>query len=381
MKIAVTVLMISVAALLALGMVMLYSIGMSGKGTYYLFQQLISFGLGLAACVIAACVDYRLHKKYAWLLFLIGLVLLALIWVPGLGVEAKGARRWLKLGSFQLQSSEVARLTTIIFLAWYAEKFQRQMPNLKRGIVIPSLLIAPILALIFIQPDRGSTVFLGAICGLMLLIAGARWRYLIPPVFLALVGLAVSLWLDPMRSERIYSWLNLEETRMGKGYQAYESMVAFGSGGWTGRGLGNSRQKFGAIPEHHTDFILPIIGEELGLVATLLVLAGYGLILWSGVYIALRASDAFGLMLASGITFSIGLQAFINIGVVTSALPNKGLPLPFISYGGSNLLVLMTALGLLLSIARRATPEAIEDLARPSADDAKNPFKLARNPA
>jgi cell division protein FtsW len=157
-----------------------------------------------------------------------------------------------------------------------------------------------------------------------------------------------------MRMRRIFSWLDLEETRSGVGYQAYQAMVAFGAGGWTGLGLGNGTQKLGFIPEHHTDFILSIIGEELGLVATLLVVVAFLAIVICGVCIAFRASDLFGMLLACGISFLIGIQAFINIGVVTSALPNKGLPLPFISYGGSSLVIMLTCVGLLLSVARRA---------------------------
>ena len=157
-----------------------------------------------------------------------------------------------------------------------------------------------------------------------------------------------------MRSERIYSWLHVEETRRDKGLQAYEAMVALGSGGLFGKGLGDGRQKLGFLPEHHTDFIFSIVGEELGLIATLLVAAAFVAIVFSGVHISINAADTFGLLLGTGITFLIGLQAFINIGVVTSALPNKGLPLPFISYGGSNLLMMLACVGLLLSIARQA---------------------------
>ena len=210
------------------------------------------------------------------------------------------------------------------------------------------------LGLIFIEPDRGTTILLATVTGLMLLIAGVRLKFIIPPIVLAVTALAFSLWRDPMRAKRLFSWLNLEETKEGVGYQAYQAMIALGSGGWFGLGLGNGRQKLGFVPEHHTDFILSIIGEELGLVATLGVVLGFVLIILCGVYIATHARDTFGTMLASGITFLIGLQAFINIGVVTSALPNKGLALPFISYGGSNLLAMLTCIGVLISVARQA---------------------------
>ncbi len=177
-----------------------------------------------------------------------------------------------------------------------------------------------------------------------------------------------------MRSARVYSWLHLEETKQAKGVQAYQAMVALGSGGITGKGLGDGRQKLGFVPEHHTDFIFSIIGEELGLIATLLVIAAFVVIVFCGIHIATSAADTFGLLLGSGITFLIGLQAFINIGVVTSALPNKGLPLPFISYGGSNLLITLICVGLLLSIARQAreTDSGIRDVL--PGKDRSNPF-------
>ena len=170
-------------------------------------------------------------------------------------------------------------------------------------------------------------------------------------------------------------WLELEQNKEGVGYQAYHAMIALGSGGWNGLGLGNGRQKLGFVPEHHTDFIFSIIGEELGLVATLLVILAFVIIAFCGLYIALRARDTFGTLLATGITLLISLQAAINIGVVTSALPNKGLPLPFISYGGSNLLAMLTCVGILLSIARQAMPAKISasDFVSKSND---NPFAV-----
>jgi cell division protein FtsW len=242
------------------------------------------------------------------------------------------------------------------------------MGTWKRGIVIPAVFIGLVLGLIFIEPDRGTTILLGSVSAVMLLLAGVRWKYILPPVVLAVGGLAVSLWHDPMRAKRIFSWLYLEENKSGVGYQAYQAMIALGAGGWTGLGLGNGRQKHGFVPEHHTDFIFSIIGEELGLIATLLVVLAFIAIVICGLIIAWNSRDTFGILLGSGITFLIGLQAFINIGVVTSALPNKGLPLPFISYGGSNLLIMLTSVGVLLSIARqvRAT-EALP--ARVRSDD------------
>jgi cell division protein FtsW len=353
MRLAVTILVFCVAALLALGMVMLYSSSMEQQGAQFLMMQLLWGGLGLVVGVAALLMDYRWLKKAAWPLLGLSVLLLALVLEHHVGRKINGARRWLVLGGFRFQPSELAKLALIIVLAWYGERYQRQMPAWKRGVLLPGCFIALVLGLVFIEPDRGTTVLLAGVSGTMLLLAGVRWRFILPPVVLGLTALGLSLRHDPMRTARIFGWLYLEEHKSGVGYQAYQAMLALGAGGWTGVGLGNGLQKYGFVPEHHTDFIFSMIGEELGLIATLLVVAAFVAILFSGIYIALQAPDTFGLLLGSGIAFLIGLQAFINIGVVTSVLPNKGLPLPFISYGGSNLLIMLTSVGILLSIARQ----------------------------
>jgi cell division protein FtsW len=355
MKVAVTMLVSCVAALLALGMVMLYSSSMAQVGTHYLVKQLLGCAIGMALCLMAAALDYRRLKKFAWPLFALAVVLLVLVFLPHIGIRRNGAARWLGYGKTSLfQPSEFAKLALIIALAWYCEWFQRQMPTLKRGMVIPGLFIGLVLVLVFKEPDVGNMLLMATVSGVLLLIGGIRLRYFLPPVLAGALAIGLFIYHNPMRSERIYSWLHLEETKQAKGVQAYQAMVALGSGGITGKGLGDGRQKLGFVPEHHTDFIFSIIGEELGLIATLLVIAAFVVIVFCGIYIAMNAADTFGLLLGSGITFLIGLQAFINIGVVTSALPNKGLPLPFISYGGSNLLIALVSVGLLLSIARHA---------------------------
>ena len=352
MRVAVTVLAFCVASLLALGMVMLYSSSMTQVGMQFLEMQLIWCGLGLVACMLGASFDYRALKKIAWPLLALAAFSLLLVFVPHLGHGSHGARRWVGFHGFFIQPSELAKLALIVALACYCEHFQRQMPTFKRGILVPGIFVGLILGLIFIEPDRGTTILLATVSAAMLLIAGVRWKFFIPPLLLGIAGLAVSLLHDPMRMRRIFSWLHPEESKDGVGYQAYEAMIALGSGGWFGLGLGNSRQKLGFVPEQWTDFILSIIGEELGLIATLLVVLAFLGIVICGLRIAFKARDTFGLLLALGLTLLIGLQAAINIGVATSALPNKGMPLPFISYGGSNLLVMLTCVGMLFSIAR-----------------------------
>jgi cell division protein FtsW len=358
MKLATTTLFFCVAALLSLGMVILYSSSTAQVGAHYLKMQLAWCALGLVGATVAASLNYQHLKKISLPLFVFALVLLVLVFVPPIGIKVKGAARWIGHGGIRFQPSELAKLALIIFLAHYGERFQRHMGTLGRGLVIPGIFIALILGMIFVEPDRGCTILLAAVSMAMLLVAGVRLKFLIPPAIAAVCALAFSLLNDPMRMRRILAWLHPEESKEGVGWQAYQAMVALGSGGWTGLGLGNGRQKLWFIPEHHTDFIFSIIGEELGLIATIAVVVIFILLVVCGIFISSRARDTFGLLLGSGITFMIGLQAFINIGVVTSTLPNKGMPLPFISYGGSNLMMMLVSVGLLLSVARQGIEPA-----------------------
>lgn len=358
MKTATTVVVFAVGALLSLGLVMLYSAGLqpgaAQGGARYLLMQLVWAGIGLAGCVTAVWLDYRWLKKLAWAFLGVAIVLLVLVLLPGIGSTRNGAQRWFDFGMASFQPSEAAKLALIMALARYGEQFQREMGRFWIGLIVPGMLVAVVLGLIFVEPDRGTTVLLAAVSGVMLLMAGVRWLYIVPPVILAAVGLAFSLLSDPVRRTRIMVWLNPEQHQEGVGWQSAQAIIALGSGGWTGLGLGNGRQKLGFVPEHHTDFILSVIGEELGLIATMSVVVLFVMLVIGGAYIAWNARDTFGALLAGGITFLIGLQAFINVGVVTAALPNKGLPLPFISYGGSNLLLMLVCIGILLSVARHA---------------------------
>jgi cell division protein FtsW len=389
MKVAVTTLAFCAAALLALGLVMVYSASqalvLNAKthtevGARMLQMQLLWCALGLLACGVAAILDYALLKKFAWPIFIGALVLLGLVFVPHLGHASHGAHRWITKFGFTLQPSEFAKIALIILLAWYCDRSQRKMDTFKRGIIFPSIIIASALGLIFIEPDRGTTILLASVSGMMLLVAGVRLHHLFVPALGGAVALTVSILHDPMRRNRIAAWLHPVTTVQGKEYlndaalQGQHAMIALGSGGVTGLGLGNGLQKLGYVPEIQTDFIFANIGEELGLIATLFVVVAFLLIAICGIYIALHARDNFGRLLATGITFLISLQAVINIGVVTSVLPNKGLALPFISSGGSNLLAMLACIGILFSIARHAPVR--EKKSEPAADHGHgdNPF-------
>lgn len=355
MKAATSFLLFAVLALLALGITMLVSASMGQKDAQYLIMQPVWAGVGLVALLVAASGDYRWLKKYWWAPAALAVVLLVAVLIPGIGAERKGASRWIRFGGFGMQPSEFAKIALIIAIAWYGERFQRHMSSFTRGVVIPGAFIGGYLFLIFKEPDVGSTLLLAGVSAVMLLVAGLRWRYVVPPLLIGLIGISIFVANDSIRSQRIYAWLHPVETRLDKGMQTYQSVAALGSGGLTGVGLGEGRQKHGFVPEHSTDFIFAVIGEELGLAATLSVLGAFMIIFACGVYIAWHAADTFGMLIATGIIFLIAMQVVINIGVVTGALPNKGLALPFLSYGGSNLVIMMGCVGLLINIGRHAT--------------------------
>ncbi len=354
MRLVTSILAFCVAALLSLGLVMLYSSSMGRTGASFPIMQTLWCGLGIVAAVVVARMDYRHLRLLAWPLYGLAVLALALVLVPGIGKAAYGARRWFVIQGQSFQPSELAKVGLIVLLAYYGERHQRAMPTWRRGLVVPGLLASVMLGLVFLEPDWGTTLLLGSVSGVMLLVAGVRWLHLVPIGVAGAGAFVYALLHDPTRLGRVLSWLNPEQTKDGVGFQSWQAMLALGSGGVTGTGLGNGIQKYGYVPQHLTDFIFAMLGEELGLVCTLGVLVAFVAILVCGASIAWNAREPFGMLLATGLTFLIGLQAFVNIGVVTSALPNKGLPLPFISRGGSNVLFMLTCVGLLLSIARQA---------------------------
>lgn len=321
-----------------------------------LFWAVAGIGLGIGAAMF----DYRRLKDVSWVIWLAAVVLLALVFVPGIGRRINGSNRWLNLGFANLQPSEFAKLAVIVVVAHYAEVNRRRMGGVLRGLFLPLLLVAPLLGLIVAEIDVGTTVLLVLVTAAMLLLAGSSVRWVAGAGVAFAAGIAALIYHNPVRFKRVLAFWNLEEHKAGIGYQVWQGIVALASGGWTGAGLGDGLQKLGFVPENQTDFILSIIGEELGLVATLGMVLTYLVVVGSGLYIASHARDRFGFLLGAGISLLIGFQAFINIAVVTSLLPNKGLPLPFVSYGGSSLLTMLVGVGLLLSVSRN-TEESVPE--------------------
>ena len=353
------ILCVAVAALVAIGLIMLASTSVwvedPDERYAHLKKQVMWTSIGVVAALFLGAMDYRILRKF-WLPILIGsCVLLSLCYVPGIGQEHYGERRWIKLPVLgQFQPSEIGKIAIIIGLAAWFAQYQAEARCFWRGFVLPGLILAVPTGLIFFEKDMGTAAAIGAAGFGVMFVAGTRWWLL---GITAAGGLGALSWLvrmDPERWERIMAFMDLEGTKLGAGLQQYRAMLAFGSGGMWGRGLGNGAEKHGYLPFAHTDFIFAMVGEELGLVATLGIVFCFVLITIMGISIALHAEDHFGRLLGFGLTAVIVIPALMNMGVTTAVLPNTGLPLPFVSYGGSNLVFTLAAVGMLVSLHRRA---------------------------
>lgn len=355
---AAIILLVVTLILVTVGIVMLFSTSSLqardkyGDSNYLLKRQLVWMTLGGVLCATMAATPYQKLRPLVVPALGAAVVLLIIVLIPHVGIKVSGARRWLGLGSIRLQPSEFAKLALIGWLAHYLAKEKRRIDQFKRGFVVPMAVVGFTSVIVLAEPDFGTTALMGSVSLALMFIAGVRLRYLLPTLLSAAVAFAVLILHNPVRLRRMMAFTDLEKYKAGPGYQVWQAMLAFGSGGINGLGLGNSRQKMFYLPEAHTDFIFPIVGEELGLIGALAVLACFAALVACGIVISLRAPDLFGQYLGLGTTVMIGLQTIINIGVVTAWLPTKGLALPFISYGGSNVMMNLVAIGVLLSIYR-----------------------------
>ena len=345
-----------VLLLASIGVIMVYSASSAisitkfGNNIFYLQKQSLFFLISLLSMILISFFPYKYFKFLAYLFLLISIVLLIIVQIPSIGIKAGGAYRWLRFGLFTFQPSEFTKFAFIIFLAYSLDKKQSMIKDFSVGF-IPHVIIFIILAiLIMMQPDFGSVIILGLITWGMMFIAGVRIIHLLIPLPFLIPFFYFFLFKVGYRMERIFAFLNPWEDPLNAGYQITHSLKAFGSGGIFGKGIGLSMQKLYYLPEPHTDFIFSVIGEELGLVGVFLILMLYSIILWRGINIASNCKNFFATLLAFGLTLNLGIQVIINIGVTLGVLPTKGLTLPFLSYGGTSLLVNMIAMGILMNI-------------------------------
>jgi cell division protein FtsW len=349
--------LVAVLGLMALGLVMVYSASAvaaqtrNGDGFYYLKRQLIAAAVGVTALLGMLQLGYKRLAPLAYPMLIGTFALLIAVLIPHIGFSAGGAQRWIHVPGISVQPAELAKLALVIYLAYSLAKKRDKVRTFSIGF-LPHCFVAGCMVLLCLrEPDFGTSVALVLVLFALLFAAGAKISYLVGSVLLALpVGYHLVAH-SPYRMKRLIAFMDPWAHRHDVGYQVAESLMSVGSGGLLGQGLGESRQKLFFLPEAHTDFIFSIVGEELGLMGTLLVLTLFGILIWRGIRATLNASDPFGAYLALGITVLFGFQSLVNIGVCMGVLPTKGLTLPFISYGGCSLVMCCAAAGILLSIS------------------------------
>ncbi len=360
MRTTTTLLVFSVVCLLGLGIVILTSTSalhaelLYGDPHFFLKRQSLWMILGIGVASFTAWFPYMYWRQLAIPLALISLVLLVMVLIPGIGVEIKGSSRWLRLGGINVQPSEFAKLALIVWLAWWMAMQKRRSQQIFRGWFVPLTVLGLFAVLILLEPDYGTTALLGVVGLLVMFMGGTRLGYLAVTGVVGAVGFGLMVAQNPVRRMRVLAFLEPEKYQSDEAYQLIQALYAFGLGGRSGVGLGDSLQKRHYLPEAHTDFIFAILGEELGFLSTIGVVLAFVVILVCGLNISRRAIDPFGRLLAFGITAMITLQAALNIAVVTGALPTKGIALPFISFGGSSMVTTMAMVGILLNVSRYA---------------------------
>ena len=326
----------------------------SGTFYFYTLRQLLLGGVaGFIGCLIATRIPYRFWRKAAVPLMIVSFFLLALLFIPQFSLTHGGARRWLSLGPINFQPSELLKLSFIIYLASWLDARRSDLHSIAYGLAPFSLMIAIVGAFLIMQPDIGTLIIILATAGIMYLVGGARWHQL--GILLALGGIIgfFIIQIAPYRLSRLLVFLNPNFDPQGVGYQIVQSLIAIGSGGFFGRGFGMSVQKYNYLPEPMGDSIFAVYLEEMGFFGALLLIGVFTFFLWRGLQVARSAKDHFGKLLAVGITVGIVTQAFINMAAISGLLPLTGVPLPFVSYGGTSLMVTLISTGILLNISRR----------------------------
>lgn len=354
-----------VLLLVCFGSVMIFSAGYVfaqkhfGNGFYFAKRQFVFAILGIIVMTFFANIDYALIKRYSLPIFIVSYILLLLVLVPGIGVTSKGATRWLAIGPLQFQPSEIAKFALVLILSNYASFYSDRMKSFKYGIFFPACITMLVCVATVLEHHMSGTIILFIIGACMIFLSGAdlKWLSAIGGTFAA-GALGIILFTDYTK-DRIDAWLHPENDLLGKGWQPYQSLLAIGSGGLFGVGLGNSYQKQLWLPEPHNDFIFAVICEELGLFGALALISLFVAFVYRGIKIALRAPDTFSCLLSAGLTAKVGIQALLNIAVVTASIPTTGISLPFFSYGGSALVMQLAEIGIILSISRYSSQQEL----------------------
>ncbi|MCL5676446.1 MAG: putative lipid II flippase FtsW [Firmicutes bacterium] len=355
------VILLVALTLAGIGVVMVFSSSSVMAGLrynnpyYYLQRQALWMALGTLAMVATMNFDYRRYRSVAKAGFFINLLLLALVLIPGIGMARLGARRWIGFGPMQFQPSELMKIAFVVYLAYTLSKDRAKLRDFWRDLMPRLVLLGLVFGLIMLEPDMGTSLATAGTVVVMLFAAGARLGHLMTLAAAAVPMLLGLIWVAPYRLRRFLSFLDPKADPQGSGYHVIQALYAFGSGGLFGVGLGAGKLKFGYLPENHTDSIFAMIGEELGFLGAVVVIILFFLLAWRGLQVATHAPDAFGSLLAVGLTATVVVQAFLNIAVISASIPFTGIPLPLVSYGGTNLLITMAGVGILLNVSRYTT--------------------------
>lgn len=352
-------LLVCLLALACFGLVMVYSVSslradeLYGDGFFFLKRQAIALLIGLGVMFTAMRIHPATWHRLAYPVLLITVALLVVVLIPGIGTEVGGARRWIRIPGFSIQPGEIVKVAAILYLAHSLSRKEGKMGRFGIGVLPHVIVISLLSVLLLLEPDMGTVMTLGAVMFTMLFVGGARLTHLAGMVLAAVPPVALLIYAEPYRLKRILTFIDPWQSPYGDGFQIIQSFLAFGSGGVSGQGLGDSQQKLFFLPEAHTDFILSVIGEELGLIGVSCVIAAYLFIMLRGIRIALNCTESFSALLAVGVSVLIGIEAFTNAAVVMGLLPTKGLTLPLISYGGSSLVATLWGCGMLLGISAK----------------------------
>lgn len=354
-------------ALLGFSIVTVFSTDTTGFGSninsYQFLKHLLWILVGSVLLAIMTKVDYHYLQKLSIPILIISFILLLLVMIPGIGTVTNGARRWIRFGNILgIQPSEFSKLAIIIFISGYIAKNQDRMYEFKRGYLLPFLIVGVTSALVIKEPDFGTSVFIIILSLIMLVVGGTRIIFILLTFMASAPFIYEMLFDNSYKETRMTAFLNPWEDPAGAGYHIIQSWIALGSGGITGLGIGGSKQKLFFLPESSSDFIFTIIGEEFGFIGVMVIICLFLLLIWQGLKIAHEARDILGFFLGFGITVMFGLQAIINIAVVSGSLPTKGIPLPLVSSGGSSLLFSMIGIGILINIARQSAQPEHSDL-------------------
>lgn len=351
--------LITIIILLCIGLVMVasassyYALSTFKDSNYFLTRQLLLGIAGVISMIIISKIDYRVYKKWSYLFFGVALALLIAVLIPGVGQQRKGATRWLGFGMLQFQPSEIMKIALVLAISTYIAMNYKKMKTIK-GYLVPAIMLGAVVVVMFLQNHMSGTLVMIVATASIIFVSGIKinWKLFIVGALLAIIAVSVFIMAEDFRRDRILAFLNPEEDIRGDNWQAAQSLYAIGSGGIFGRGLGQSRQKYLWLPEAQNDFIFSVLGEELGLVGTSIVLGLFGFFIFRGYKIAMTCKDMYGSLIATGITSIFALQILVNIAVVTCSMPVTGMPLPFFSYGGTALFINLCTMGILLNISK-----------------------------